>query len=473
MFSPVFSKYFWIAGYVLGFVFVPIVLMRKKNPVSAISWTLAVIFIPYLGVLSFLILGASYVKRRLRKKIFHRSRFLREWTMKSLAEEISSATWADMNRYSSRVGGAPACNGNEIELYKDGKQAFKDKYAAIRAAKHHIHLEYFILRNDETGRTLIDILCKKAAQGVKVRLLLDGIGSLGTRSLIRKLQNAGGKTASFLPAQLFSPRFTMGLRNHRKILICDGTVAFIGGLNIGDEYLGKVRTFGYWRDTHMKIRGPAVLSLQRVFAEDWDFAAKELISGDTYFPSPWSEGKTQLQIVWSGPDQEENATREIFFAAFTSARKTLWVCTPYFVPDSALLTALIAAARRGVDVRILTQSYPSDHWLTYWAGRYYWENLLNVGARVFEYKKGMMHAKIVIADGAWACVGSSNLDIRSLRLNFEVNGNILSAEDVKKVEEMFLEDQKHSKEITLGVFNKRPVGEQLLENVCRLFSPLL
>jgi cardiolipin synthase len=378
-----------------------------------------------------------------------------------------------MDSYALRVGGAPASEGNEVEIYRDGVEAFEAKFAAIRAAAHHIHLEYFILHDDGTGRALIDLLCEKARKGVEVRLLVDAIGSRGVHRLLEKLRQAGGQVAFFLPPRFYKPRFTIGLRNHRKILICDGRVGFMGGLNIGDEYLGKVPFFGYWRDTHLQIGGPAVLALQRVFVEDWDFAFDELLTGNTCFPKPVQPGDVRLQIVWSGPDQENNASREIYFAAFTAARRKLWISTPYLVPDSALLAGLRSAALRGVDVRILTQSYPPDHWLPYWAGRYFWEDLMSCGVRIFEYRKGMLHAKVLLADDAWASVGSSNLDIRSIRLNFEINCHIHTQRVVSRLEEMFLQDLGNAREVNLGRFRHRSWRGRLAENVCRLFSPLL
>ncbi len=475
-----FFEMFFVCGVFIGILFIPLVLIRKRQPVSAIAWSLTVVVIPYLGVLFFLVFGASQVKRRLRRKLFHRARFLQLWnTAKNEGLNTSSSPcWAGMDQLTFRVGGSPPIDGNNIHLFEDGIHAFESKFAAIREAKHHVHLQYFIFQNDETGKKLIDLLCEKAAQGIQVRLLLDAIGSRHVRRLLSKLRNVGGKTAYFLPTQflpsnLFSGHFTLGLRNHRKILICDGNVGFVGGLNIGDEYVCKSSRFGYWRDTHMKISGPAVLALQRVFVEDWDFAANELLASKHYFPIPEPCGSTRLQIVWAGPDQENNAIRETCHAVITSARQRLWIATPYLIPDGALLATLRTAALRGVDVRILTQSYPPDHWITYWAGRYFWEDFLSSGIRIYEYNKGMMHAKIMIADGAWGSVGSANLDIRSIRLNFEINAHIHSPEKVAELESAFEKDLKQSREIKLGAYHRRPIHAQLLENICRLFSPLL
>jgi cardiolipin synthase A/B len=472
--APIYET-FILVGNILGILFVPIVLARKRHPVSAIAWSLTVVFIPYFGILFFLVFGAFRIKRRLRRKLYHRSRFLRRWVpFKTETREIKTEpTWESIDQYTVRVGGSPMTHGNETRLYRDGPEAFKDKYEAIEAAKHHVHLEYFILRNDETGWALIELLCKKVSEGVQVRFLVDAVGSRKAGPLLEKLRDAGGHAEFFLPTRLLSStRFTLGLRNHRKLLICDGKVGFIGGLNVGDEYLGKDPHYGYWRDTHMRVRGPAVLAMQRVFVEDWDFAAKELLVGDHYFPDPILVGDTSLQIVWSGPDQEYNAVREIYFAAITAARKRLWIATPYLILDGALLAGLRTAALRGVDVRILTQG-KYDHWMTYWAGRYFWDELLACGVRIYQYDEGLLHSKVMIASPTWACVGSANMDIRSIRLNFEINCHIHNPKVVKELEDTFEADLEKSKQVIADSFSHRPLKYQLTENFCRLFSPLL
>ncbi len=470
-----FLETIFLPGEILGLGLVPLVLVRKRNPVSAVAWCLAVLFIPYLGALFFLVFGASRVKRRLRRKLYHRSQFLRLWVAQRSRMEGGAAgdSWAGMSAYALRVGAAPDTTGNAVTLYEEGVRAFEDKFAAIRAAQRHVHASYFILRDDAAGAEFMDLLCAKASAGVEVRLLVDAVGSRGADHLLARLRAAGGRAALFMPSQLLSGRFTVGLRNHGKILVCDGRVGFVGGLNVGDEYLGRVPRFGRWRDTHLRVAGPAVLALQRVFVEDWDFASGELLTGDSYFPDPGMEGEAHVQVIWSGPDQEHNASRETFFAAITAARRRLWIATPYLVPDGALLAAIRSAALRGVDVRILTQSSPPDHWMTYWAGRYFWEELFSAGVRIHEYRRGMMHAKVMLADGAWACVGSANLDIRSIRLNFEINVHLHTPALVAELETVFERDLRAAREVSPGTFRHRSWRAQLAENVCRLFSPLL
>lgn len=466
---------FILSGEILGLLMVPVVLIRKRHPVSAWAWSLAVVFIPWLGVLLFLIFGAQRIRRRLRKKIDHRSRFLRMWVTAVPRGKRARPTdgWAGMDAFTQRTGGSPASEGNELALYYGGIEAFAAKREAILAAKHHVHAEYFILKDDATGRAFTELLCEKARAGVHVRLLVDAVGARRAGRLLRQVRQAGGRAAEFLPYRLWRGTLTSGLRNHRKILVCDGIVGFVGGLNIGDEYVNESPRFRTWRDTHARVRGPVVLALQRVFAEDWDFATNEMLAGERCFPQPLTDGHERLQLSWSGPDQETNATRETFFAAMISARQRLWIATPYLAPDGALLAALHSAATRGVDVRILTQSWPPDHQIAWWAGRYFWEELLASGVRIYEYTEGMMHAKVMLADGAWASVGTANFDVRSIRLNFEVNLHVHTPGTVAELVAQFRRDLRASREVRFGAFRRRPLRQHLAENVCRLFSPLL
>jgi len=271
------------------------------------------------------------------------------------------------------------------------------------------------------------------------------------------------------------------MRNHRKILVVDGQVGFTGGLNVGDEYLGKSPRYGYWRDTHMRIRGPAVEDLQRIFCEDWDFAAGERLieteahvsaSSCGYISGVTGAGTVPVQVIDSGPDREFKSIREIYFAAIVNAQQRVWIASPYFVPDAGLLDALRLAGYRGIDVRFLGQLYP-DKWIPQFAARYHWDRVLRSGVKVYQYAKGMMHAKVVLVDGQWASVGTANLDNRSLHLNFEVNCLIDSPQAVAQLEEQFLHDLTDSIQLQPAAYSRRPFAGRLLENACRLFSPVL
>jgi cardiolipin synthase len=264
----------------------------------------------------------------------------------------------------------------------------------------------------------------------------------------------------------------INMRDHRKIVVVDGRVAFTGGLNIGDEYLGKVPRFGFWRDTHLRLEGPAVAGLQRIFIEGWDFALEEDLRGPEYFPPANANGSCMLQVVPSGPDMELKSIREIYFAAVLQARRRLWIATPYFVPDAGIRDALCLAGYLGIDVRLLCQYHP-DKWIPFFAGRYYWSDVLAAGVKVYQYSKGMSHSKVVLVDGEWGSVGSANLDNRSLYLNFEANCLIYSRPAVAELEAAFRRDLADSILLDQKVFARRPLPARLVENACRLLSPVL
>jgi cardiolipin synthase len=378
-----------------------------------------------------------------------------------------------MARLAQRFGGFPLSDGNEVTIYHDGCRAFEDLLHAIETARHHVHLEYFIIQPDDSGRQLLDLLVQKARQGVQIRLLYDAMGSRRLRRQhLKSLIDAGGQCSEFLPLNPLRRRIQVNMRDHRKILVVDGRLAFTGGLNIGDEYLGKVPRYGFWRDTHLRIRGPAVAALQRIFLEDWNFAAGENPRGPEYFPRISEQGTLRVQVISSGPDQELNSIREIYFAAVLRARKRLWIASPYFVPDAGLRDALCLAGYLGVDVRLLGQYHP-DKWIPLFAARYYWADVLGAGVQVYQYDKGMMHSKVVMVDGEWASVGTANFDNRSLHLNFEVNCLIYDRELVAQLEDAFLADLTCSIRLRREVFDRRPLAGRITENACRLLSPIL
>jgi cardiolipin synthase len=378
-----------------------------------------------------------------------------------------------MSRLAQRFGAFPVTRSNQVTLYHEGLPAFEAILEAVAAARHHVHLEYFIIQPDSSGCRLLDLLAEKARQGVEVRLLYDAMGSRRLhRRVLQPLADAGGRWSVFLPLSPLRRRIQVNMRNHRKIVVVDGQVGFTGGLNIGDEYLGKNPRFGFWRDTHLRVQGPAVGSLQRVFIEDWDFAADEDLQGPAYFPQHNPVGQAAVQVIASGPDQELNGIREMYFAAILRARRRLWLASPYFVPDAGLKDALCLAGYRGVDVRILCQHHP-DKWIPFFASRYYWGDALGAGIKVYQYTRGMTHSKVVLVDGEWASVGTANLDNRSLHLNFEVNCLIDSPPAVADLERAYERDLLVSIQLDRRVFAQRPFGGRILENACRLLSPIL
>jgi cardiolipin synthase len=460
--------------FVLIAVFIPWVLLSKKDATSTAAWCLLVLFVPVLGALMFWVFGHNYLLHRVRHQRGRQDK------RRQHHPDPGEPAPPDDGRHeyglaelAERVNAYPARPGNSVTVYHETQPAYDALLDAVGEAKQYVHLEYFIFRSDATGERLLELLTRKAKEGVEVRLLFDAMGSLHLRSrALRPLQEAGGQVSAFLPLNPLHSLIRVNLRNHRKITVVDGRVGFTGGMNIGDDYLGKNPRLGYWRDCFMRIEGPAVSDLQRVFSEDWEFARHETLSDEQYAPPQPAAGEVCLQIADSGPDQEINTIREIYFLAIVSARHRLWIASPYLVPDNGLFDALRAARYRGVDVHILTLLRP-DHYLSYYAGMYYGAQLLDYGVKIHLYRKGMMHAKIMMVDGKWGMVGSANLDNRSLHLNFEIGCMLHDEGQVAQLEAAYQRDLEDSDPLDQQTLSRRSLASRALENGCRLLTPAL
>jgi len=464
---------------VLGWIYFALVvagvvtaLLRKEEPAAALGWSLAIVFVPVVGLVLFAVFGVDKIPRRLRRIITHHEAFDRR--LEKGTGAYPADRWGGIGRMVEGLGEAPRRTGNEIQLFDHGGEAFLAMADAIRAAEDHIHVEFFIFRNDDLGRMAIDSLAQKARQGVEVRLLVDAVGSRRTRRLFRTLERAGGQAGVFLPVRPLGS-ITPNLRNHRKIIVCDGKVGFFGGLNVGTEYLGR---FGRkwsrdWVDFHARMRGPAVRDLQRIFVTDWDFTTHETLVDDRYFPAAEPVGDAPVQIVSGGPDQDVNAIRQIFFAAITRARKHITIVTPYVVPDLSLRDALMSAARSGVRVKILTQWPPADHYVVHLCGEWYMHELLEAGVEVRGYEPGMLHAKAMVVDGEWGMLGTANLDNRSLHLNFEQMAIFDGEAEVRSLEAAARKVEERSAPYTLDGLAARPPMRRALSHATRLIAPLL
>ncbi|MGH7178136.1 MAG: cardiolipin synthase [Tepidisphaeraceae bacterium] len=452
-------------------VLIPWVLVVTRDSTAAVAWCLVVILMPFIGAVLFWIFGHGHMRGPLSRILEHQSRY-RSLHPRRQHGTDHGETWNDLGELAARVGASQVCGGNRVAAFHDTNDAFAALRDAIERARHHVHLEFFIIHCDQAGRETISLLAKKAREGVEVRLLFDAMGSHSLkRRDLSPLVEAGGKVSAFFPLNPLRSHLKVNLRNHRKIVVIDGRIGFTGGMNIGDEYLGRSTYFGYWRDSFVRVEGPAVLGLQRIFAEDWDFTADQALEAEPYFPQAPPAGDSMVQIIQSGPDESINSIRQLCLAAATSARQRLWMSSPYFVPDGGLLDALRLACLRGVDVRLLCIHKP-DHYVSYFASRYYWADLLSAGAKVYQYTKGMMHAKLLMADGQWGMISSANLDIRSLHLNFEVGCILHTPGDVADLEQAFQNDLKNAIFLEPAHFAARRFPTRLAENACRLFTPL-
>lgn len=459
-------SWWWIGAAVelAGLLLIPHVLLNKRNPLSALSWLWALLLFPILGPLCYLVFGTEHMQR---KRLQRRRRPIAKEDGPALAAPDSAALPPFAQRL-LRLAGREFSNGNGLALIPKAEMLYDDLQTAIDAAAQHIHLEFFIWNDDEIGRRLTAALTRAAARGVEVRLLLDAVGCLTlSMSAFHDLRAAGGKMSWFSTANPFRQRWFLHLRNHRKLAVCDGTVAFVGGMNVGGEYVE-------WRDLHARVDGPAVTELQGAFADDWFFATGERLTAERYYPRVGPGGETSALVLAAGPDQEfsANAIRVTLLALIGSAQRRLWISTPYLVPDPAITAALQICARSGVDTRIILPRHPDSFYIGHVARSFY-EDLLLAGVRIYEYLPGMLHTKAMVLDDEWGMIGSANLDIRSLKLNFELNVLTHGRRTNSALAAIIRADFKNSERIDAAAFAKRSVYRRLSEGALRLLAPVL
>ncbi|OXS75225.1 cardiolipin synthase [Lysinibacillus sp. KCTC 33748] len=463
-----------------------IIFIENRSPQSTLAWFLVLTILPVIGLLLYLLFGRS---RWRRKKHLSRSEEKRKLFRELLAGRSfnleSSCPLNERSIYLAQViqkfGGGPLANGTATKLLTNGDETFTEILQAIENATHHIHIQYYIYRSDEIGTSIRDTLIKKAKSGVIVRFLYDGLGSSKLRrSFLQPMKDAGIEVVEF--DSILSPWLleTVNYRNHRKIVIVDGAIGFTGGLNVGDEYLGRSKKFPIWRDSHLKIEGKALYKLQSIFLEDFLYATSNLnteswnqFMDNSYFPSQGThQAEGAVQIVASGPSSEDTSIRNALLKIMGSAKKSIWIATPYFIPDQETLTLLRLSALSGVDVRIL---YPGkgDSIISDQASQSYFAPLLKAGVSIYRVKDAFMHAKIVLVDDEVATIGTANMDIRSFELNYELIAVLYESNTVLDIKNDFEQDFKDSIETTWATFQKRSIQKRMLESLMRLISPLL
>jgi len=450
---------------------VGILLIYQRDPTSTLAWLMYVTAVPGVGPLTFLIFGPQRLERKaLRRK--RRLSSLGSPTFHSGVPPSLNHVEENLIRLASQFSDYSVTSGNEVEILADPARGLQAMREAIRGAKSFIHLEYYIIASDEVTKDLFSDLTEAAQRGVEVRILYDSIGSISLkRFALRHLEKAGAKIAGFLPFSLVPNRINPHFRNHRKILLVDGTSAFTGGANIGKEYLGRFSK-KQWRDYIVRVRGPVCQQLQGVFARDWAFTTNEDLFQEKYFPKAEFPGSTVLQVIESGPDSRFNLFHQILFLALNSAEKEILLTTPYFIPDPAVSSALRVASLRGVKVKLMLPE-KSDSFPVQWASRSFYEELLAAGVSIHHYQPTILHAKMLCIDENIILCGSANTDIRSFRLNFELNLLMFGERLASQAAELFRTDLSKSRPVDRQAFLARPVRERILENFCRLFSPIL
>lgn len=463
---------------------VAIVFFQRKDPKSVWAWLLVMYFIPILGFILYLFIGQDLYKRRMfrTKEIADElNSVIRKQEETIFKNEFESQDlelneFSDLILYNLESTDAVYTDDNDIEIYTDGNDKFDALIDEINKAKKYIHMQYYIIKSDEVFSRIMEALIKKAHEGVEVRLLYDSMGCRNLkRSDVKTLKMNGIMTAEFFPAFLRRFHLRINYRNHRKIVVIDGKIGFVGGYNVGKEYIGKDTKFGYWRDTHLKITGSAATALGIRFILDWNYAAKDnLFKTDKYIDNKVKEpkGSNGIQIISSGPDSTSQNIRNNYVRLINKAKNNIYIQSPYFIPDDVVLDALKIAAMSGIDVRVMIPCKP-DHPFVYWATYSYMSDLLSVGAKCYTYDNGFLHAKGLVIDGKVACYGTANMDIRSFKLNFEVNATIYNKETAVKLEDIFMKDLTKSTQITPYLYANRPFIIRIKEQVSRLLSPLL
>ncbi|MBM7693950.1 cardiolipin synthase [Peribacillus deserti] len=474
-FVSYFSLVLTLSLIIIGFV----IFLENRQPVHTLTWLVVFGAFPLLGFFFYLLFGRNYKKEKMyRKKFFlDKQAFLKIEGERDISEERISSMGEHrqkMFRLAQKIGNSPISFASSTKVLTNGDETFSTILEELAKANHHIHMEYYIVRDDEIGREIKDLLISKARAGVKVRFMYDAVGSWTLpKHYIKDMRNEGIEIVAFGPVRVPFLNNKFNFRNHRKIIVIDGSVGFVGGLNIGDEYLGRDEHFGFWRDTHLMVKGEAVRSLQLIFLQDWYYMTNHSFLTDEYLSAmPIEHKHGGVQMIAGGPDNEWSVIKNVFFSMISSAEESVWIASPYFIPDEDIFQALKVAALSGIDVRLLVPQNP-DKWIVYHASRSYFPDLLEAGVRVFAYKEGFMHSKIIIVDKEFASIGTSNMDMRSFHLNFEVNAFLYKTGSTQKLVQDFIQDLTQSRELHLDTFNKRHLGLRLLESTCRLLSPLL
>lgn len=461
--------------FVLAVSSIPSVLVQRAGrPMAALTWILAMIALPPIGLILWWAFGRRHLARQRRKR--QAASIVLTEKLQTLASDACPASQVPpsllpLRRLPEdyRLAVFPPSCGNCVQLLNGASEAYPAMLKAIEEARHHIHLLFYIWNDDATGRRFLDALMKKAKQGVEVRLLCDAMGSpsVGGRTT-RPLVEAGGQVSLFLPPRLVTGAPTLNFRNHRKILVADGKLGFTGGINVGDEYAGA------WHDLAIRIEGPSVDQLQEVFADDWYFAAGQDLVDPVYFGRHQGQvlGPATCGLVASGPDCRHEQMQDVLFMAINEARERVYIVSPYFIPNPPIMAALRSAMFRGLDVRVMVPGR-SDVRVTRWASRSFYPDLLEVGVRLFEYQAGILHAKAVLFDRSLSLVGSANINNRSFRLNFEASMMVGDPALNEALASLFEADMDSCREIRLEDVLNRPWRTQVIDGAAHLLSPVL
>jgi len=452
---------------------VVVVISENRNPIKSVAWILAVLFLPVAGIIWYAFFGQDSTKKYvISKRMYSKLKKRPLDEMETPVEVSIPDDYANLVNLLSKMDYTPLLGGNDVKLFTSGKDKFDCLFADIEKAEKHIHIEYYVLEDDELGKRFQQALIKKAADGLEIRIIYDSFGSRKTKkAFFEDFRKAGIETEPFLKLTLPSLTSRLNYRTHRKMIVIDGRIGYVGGMNIADRYLEGL-AWGPWRDTHARIEGKGVQGLQSVFLIDWYFVSQTLITSRNYFPLLDNFGDCSIQIVNSGPLSEENEVSHGIMQAIYGAKKSIFIQTPYFLPPDAMVDALQAAAIRGVDVRLMI-SKRSDMAIVQLASSSFIRDMLKTGVKVYHYHKGFLHSKLMIFDDSLTLIGSANFDTRSFEQNFEVEAFIYDDSLAAEANGIFAEDQRNAEMVSLREWSKRPKMRRFAESLLRLFAPLL
>ena len=487
------SLVLYIMNMVLAVFISVTMILRKQNPVKTLSWVVVLMLLPYFGVICYILFGQNYRRKKIysrkgladykiRKEASNNQMELLRHNPDLLGEELSpfrKLIYQNLKNSHTIIE-----DNDSIDFFFTGKEALDAMYAEIEKAYHHIHLQSYIIVDDKTGERFKNLLIKKAKAGVETRVIYDGVGSFSLKKTYKQeLEEAGVEVLVFSPIRI-SPKALINYRNHRKILVIDGKTAFMGGVNIADRYYYGT-SFGAWHDTHIRIKGESVFSLQacflmdRHFIKDRDIKRKIRFKKKYYPPLTIESHQARIQghhlysqIISSGPDSFWSSIMQCYFSTITVAKKHIYIVTPYFTPCETILNALKIAALGEVDVRIMLPE-KSDTKLAHWSTMSYISELLDAGIKIYLFKKGFNHSKVISIDGLMSIVGSANMDMRSFEHNFEIMAAIYNQDCAKTIEERFLKDLQSCRQILPNKWAKRSINHKIKESLARLWSPLL
>ncbi|GMN09207.1 cardiolipin synthase [Croceitalea sp. MTPC9] len=471
-------------NYILVVVFSILILLKNKNPVKTFSYLFALAVFPFLGLLVYYLFGQNYRKSKIfEKKYILDNAKINGWRKKFSIDEEEREDFQDeygdgifkIYKLLKSNEKAILTFNNDLEILVNGEEKFARLRADLDKAESHIHMEYFALSDDELGTEILNVLCSKAKKGVKVRLIYDDVGSNISSRMKGKMTKCGVQHYPFMPVLFSNHTSKINYRNHRKIVIIDGHIGYLGGINLESKYDNTYNNERFWRDTHLRVKGNGVGSLQALFLLSWNFAAKkEMEIGRELFPKnkPGASSPKAIQIAASGPDSDWANIMEAIFCAITMAEERIYITSPYFMPNDSILTALTTAARSGVDVRVIIP-YDSDSWAAQYATDSYIEECLLSGIRIFRYTKGFLHAKTILIDNMFSTIGTANMDYRSFSINFEVNAMIYDSAINQEMAKIFLKDLKECEEVELERWRERNIARRFQESFGRLWAPLL